>query len=455
MVYKYNDIIYMYGDSIKRVVVMRRSISIVISLFIFIYCVFGNGVFDKYPQEAKAITSTTVEVIAPSQIYMSQLFHVTIKLNEVTDLYGFSLDLLYDPKIIEIQGVDKGSIFSSSTNANAEFVNKIDTIRGVLTYCRTFTEGGNGVSGSGSLLTIHCKAVGEGIFKWNNTFNPKEALSLQGKTSRILLLDSNVNYISHSTQNIQREIVKDIKPPTTQVRTKGGLYNKSQTVAISAIDDYAKNPSIYYTLDGTVPTAENSKYDGNIFIDKDTILKFIAIDDMNNISPVFTENYYIDTVAPFVKEASPKNNEGLVDINKIINFKFNESIKEGVDFAKIQLRAGNGNLVEIKTSINEDNVQIQPLKELSYGTNYSIVIPKEAIKDNAENSILAEITSIFRTSYATEDLNKDSVIDIKDLATIAQKYNTFSTNSGWIKEYDLVPDNVIDIYDIVIISRRF
>lgn len=51
------------------------------------------------------------------------------------------------------------------------------------------------------------------------------------------------------------------------------------------------------------------------------------------------------------------------------------------------------------------------------------------------------------------DVVKDLLIDSKDLATIAKGYNKTSKSTGWNKSIDINNDNIIDIYDLTIVSR--
>ena len=53
-----------------------------------------------------------------------------------------------------------------------------------------------------------------------------------------------------------------------------------------------------------------------------------------------------------------------------------------------------------------------------------------------------------------EDVNSDGKVDLRDLAEISGKYNVTNQNAGWNKKYDLNNDLIIDIYDIVYISRK-
>ncbi|GAA0110453.1 MULTISPECIES: hypothetical protein [Clostridium] len=48
----------------------------------------------------------------------------------------------------------------------------------------------------------------------------------------------------------------------------------------------------------------------------------------------------------------------------------------------------------------------------------------------------------------------DFIIDISDIALLATKYNLISTSSSWNKAYDLNNDNIMNIFDLVICSKR-
>ena len=57
-------------------------------------------------------------------------------------------------------------------------------------------------------------------------------------------------------------------------------------------------------------------------------------------------------------------------------------------------------------------------------------------------------------TFEKEDLNKDGVIDEKDLDYISKYYNIKRGEHNWNDEFDLNNDGIIDIYDYVIISKK-
>ena len=88
-----------------------------------------------------------------------------------------------------------------------------------------------------------------------------------------------------------------------QASPRGGTYTAAQQVVLSSSNAAA---DIHYTTDGTEPTAGSTMYAGPITVDDGvTRLKFVAIAADGSTSPVVTETYTIDTVAPAVAADPP------------------------------------------------------------------------------------------------------------------------------------------------------
>lgn len=117
--------------------------------------------------------------------------------------------------------------------------------------------------------------------------------------------------------------VPDTTGPNATANPQSGLFNTTLNVTLSAQDNVDPNPKVYYTTDGSDPTtsATRIEYNGSISISSNIILKFAAVDLSNNWSPVYSENYTIDLVAP-VANATPSG--GKYNGSQIVNLSANE-----------------------------------------------------------------------------------------------------------------------------------
>jgi hypothetical protein len=87
-------------------------------------------------------------------------------------------------------------------------------------------------------------------------------------------------------------------PPSVNASVPGGYYNSSKTVYLHLSET---SGTIYYTLDGSLPTFESDIYTDPLEISSSTILKFLGVDRAGNFSPIYSEDYVIDLDNPVGK----------------------------------------------------------------------------------------------------------------------------------------------------------
>ncbi|MDD7642435.1 MAG: chitobiase/beta-hexosaminidase C-terminal domain-containing protein [bacterium] len=94
----------------------------------------------------------------------------------------------------------------------------------------------------------------------------------------------------------------EIEAPTANMQS--GSYSKEFSVELTS---HLNNAKIYYTTDGTKPSASAKLYTGSIPISQTTTLKAIAILDNGSVSPVSTYEYKFACAAPTANYKSGKS----------------------------------------------------------------------------------------------------------------------------------------------------
>ncbi|WP_284974197.1 chitobiase/beta-hexosaminidase C-terminal domain-containing protein [Arthrobacter sp. efr-133-TYG-104] len=113
----------------------------------------------------------------------------------------------------------------------------------------------------------------------------------------------NITSVSSTTTDVglaefETYLGTDTTAPVVTATPAGGTYNPGQQVALSTNE----TATIYYTTDGSTPTAASSKYTTPITLNGALTLKYFAVDSSNNSSAVVTQTYSTgpDTTKPVV-----------------------------------------------------------------------------------------------------------------------------------------------------------
>jgi len=108
-------------------------------------------------------------------------------------------------------------------------------------------------------------------------------------------------------------ITVDTTPPAVGATPGGGIYNSTQSVTLAANEQTV----IYYTTDGSTPTASATTYSQPISVPAGAILKYFGRDLAGNNSEIKIENYVIDTIPPVL--AISTLSDGAYTSNEILN----------------------------------------------------------------------------------------------------------------------------------------
>lgn len=99
-----------------------------------------------------------------------------------------------------------------------------------------------------------------------------------------------VDYAGNSSEALSN-LYTIITPPANPVASiRSGIYYKPQTLTLT---DATLGVSIYYTTNGSIPTAKSNLYTGPITINNNTTIAMIAIDPAGNSSQVVSAKYII------------------------------------------------------------------------------------------------------------------------------------------------------------------
>ncbi|MGL4669316.1 MAG: chitobiase/beta-hexosaminidase C-terminal domain-containing protein [Methanobacteriaceae archaeon] len=187
------------------------------------------------------------------------------------------------------------------------------------------------------------------------------------------------------------------KVPTSSVNT--GTYNSNKNVVLKQATGETAN-TIYYTTNGANPTSKSTKYTGAIAISKTSTLKFIAYNNAGTPSSVVTRTYTIDKTKPKVTSNVPKNSATKVSKTSAITIKFNEKVVKGSGWNNIYVKnLKTGKKIKITSKTLSKDGKTLTIKTSSRATNvkYDVVVPANAVKDLATNSLSKLLKFIFRS----------------------------------------------------------
>lgn len=216
------------------------------------------------------------------------------------------------------------------------------------------------------------------------------AISINSTTTlKFAAVDTALNWSSITTSTYVINL-----PPTAAAGIKGGYYNTTKLIKLSM----NQVGNIYYTTNGTTPTASSKKYTGSITITSTTMLKFIAINQKGQKSTIYSETYKIDKVAPVIRSTSPKNRSTGISRKGTVSIKFSENIATSVNWSKIYVKnLKTGKIDKITRTITKNTLNLKISKSRTSNTWYAVYIPSSSVKDAAGNKLTKAYTFKFKT----------------------------------------------------------
>jgi parallel beta-helix repeat protein len=217
-------------------------------------------------------------------------------------------------------------------------------------------------------------------------------ISINGKTTVLKFVGVDKN--GSVSDVVTRVYTYDAKSPSVSASVKSGRYNVSKVVSLKM----SEAGTIYYTLNGSTPSLSSSKYVKSLVISSTKTLKYFAVDNAGNKSPVYTVSYVIDKTAPKVISATPKNGATSVSRSGNLVIRFSEHVNSSVNWSKVYLKnVSTGKSVSITKLFKSNSLIIKTNQKLSANTKYKIYIPSSAIKDDAGNHMTPGYTINLKT----------------------------------------------------------
>jgi uncharacterized protein YjdB len=238
--------------------------------------------------------------------------------------------------------------------------------------------------------------------RWNGTFYLHD-LNVASKDQLT------VSFLDVFGNTIKKEFpltIIDTVAPSTNAKIPGGYYGSPKSIELAM----SEAGTIYYTLDGEMPSNLSHKYSEPIEINKDTTLKFISIDNYGNQSEVYTEKYEFFTIDEVTDQST--SIKGNSQPNSSINVK-----TESAEW--------------IGTANQNGNFTI-PIPALSAGT----VLHVQAISENGVESETLNISVKDVTAPASPEVDEvtDKSIQVtgkaEPVTTVEVKVNDSEIRTG-------------------------
>lgn len=174
---------------------LRSKIALFLSALLIIQFVMLNG------NNVHATLNTGISYTVKGNTIVGNTIDIAFNVSNVNDLYGGSIDFIYDPTLLQVQGITKGDIFGPQNILTPlGGVGKVDSNKGEASFALTLSGNEPGVPNSGTLAIIKAKVLRSGSLNLNTT-NSNSALNLSNSTVRIKLSNSKATHINYSYKN--------------------------------------------------------------------------------------------------------------------------------------------------------------------------------------------------------------------------------------------------------------
>lgn len=247
-------------DFLRQKKCFKRISLFMAVVFVVMSAVGGLSIQTGYAED----TTTTINAVVPEQISQGDTFDIDMKIANVTDLYGFSIGLYYDPNYLEVVSPDgvngttavtAGNVFTGATMDNSKLINSFninDDGTGEIEFANCLIGGGLGVnvgSDGASLGKVTFRALQDGDMQAVFDKDPYGTTKTMPVNSHVLvkLSDSNAAPITYQASDLNFTVEGYQVDGTVSVN-----MDNDTTDGIGVALYHYDEASGKYVMDGTV-----------------------------------------------------------------------------------------------------------------------------------------------------------------------------------------------------------
>lgn len=286
-------------------------------------------------------------------------------------------------------------------------------------------------SGSGNSISRKEQNGETNAYKWNISINSNEDAVIQNVGYESRYLECNVGsggrYACYQSTLPEAKLYKrgsTVKVQAPVITPAGGTSNKFYESVDVEITCATENVTIYYTLDGSTPTASSDEYDPAEGLtvpygSAPTTVKAIAVDGEGNVSKVTTVVYYWDRVKVAI---TPESQQVISNVEVTITpTPSDATVTYQVNGGAAQTYTG-----PFTVTVTEENPEVTVVATATKGESTATATATYTLKDGGVNSI-AEFNA----------LSTDEEVFFKNPVTVLFEYsqNTDATQDYiWVKD---------------------
>ena len=224
----------------------KKSTALVLILTFMFSIVYG------IPLNVKAASNSRVYFTSDQNVVVGQDFNIYVNADNLTDLYGASIEFCYDDTILQINSVQVGSFYNGKVQDTDYTVIKSGPANGQvsidLSLLGTKYSSGLAATTGAQLFVIKAKALKASTVSLKPISDYSSSLSATGNNMRVKLADSNgdqISGVSYESGNIviNQYTFKHIEEDNANITYTGTWVSDTNSVYSAGKAKYTSTPA--------------------------------------------------------------------------------------------------------------------------------------------------------------------------------------------------------------------